>query len=397
MATGTRTATAGLTEMAGFPGYFLDVPAQCVGTRRCPLLVLVHGGLLSGDAIIHKLSPLVDKYGMIVLAPNARDPGKWDMVYGSYATAIQGEAGLHVTSLPMHEVRTIDSAMQHVLRTYAIDPARIGLLGFSDGGSVALLLGRSNLDVFSRIAALSALTPFDGTGPKHPDTQFLLSGGLAENMVWQTMKMAKVLRKNGNPVTTILGLRGHVDYVADEDIVWNWFIQSWANPSTTTHPLPPSDSDPVLTVDALTKMTTFWTRFQREPGAIRDAGRMAHQVLVPLALGAEPASVIAMDMRAMAAAYPSVATDLQVAGLTAAQETAYRTAILRVGFAWAARIASQTAGLDPDGDLSDLQLGKSLPFVPIAPASVLGQNLAFRQAHEREFAELESTGMWNTQ
>jgi len=338
---------------------------------------------------IRKFSSLADKYGVIVLLPNASDPGRWDMIYGGMPHTVSTETGLKVTELPMHDVRNIDSAMKQVLRTHAIDPDRIALLGFSDGGSASLLLGRSNLDVFNRIAALSALIPFDGTGPQNAKTQFFLSGGIGEGMVQQTIKMGQVLRRQGHPVATLLGLRGHVDYVADEDFIWNWLVQSWADPGITTRTVT-ADSDPVLTVEAMNKMTDFWTRFQQEPDSVRRAGRMAHQQRLPLALGAEWTSVIAMDMPAMAAQYPSVAADLQAAALTAEQEAAYRTAILRVGFARVAGIAS--------GDATDpMVLGRNIPFQPIAPTSVLGRNLAFRQTHDAEFKALAKTGMWTTQ
>jgi hypothetical protein len=146
----------------------------------------------------------------------------------------------------------------------------------------------------------------------------------------------------------------------------------------------------VLTVDVLSKMTAFWTRFQQEPDSIRDAARMAHQEQVPLALGAEPVFVIAMNITAMATQHPSVAADLKAAGLTAQQEAADRAAILRVGFARASGVALDSPS-DPDDQ------GQYIPYAPIAPSSVLGKNLAFRQAHDAEFQALAQIGMWTTQ
>ena len=117
---------------------------------------------------------------------------------------------------------------------------------------------------------------------------------------------------------------------------------------------------------------------------------MAHQEQLPLALGAEPVFVISMNMTDMASKYPSVAADLQAAGLTALQAAAYRAAILRVGFARATGIAPGGA---PDPD----DRGQYIPYVAIAPTSVLGKNLAFRKAHTAEFQALAKTGMWTTQ
>ena len=392
MATGTQTTQAGLTALAGFPEYLVYVPKQCVGSQRVPLMVLLHGGGRSSKIEIDKFRTLADKYGVIVLLPNASNPGRWEMVYGGLAHNSPTESGLKVSKLPMHDVQSIDSAMKIVLRTHAIDPDRIALLGFSDGGSSSLLLGRSNLDVFNRIAPLSALIDFDGIGPANATTQFYLSGGIDEGMVPQTLKMAQVLRHEGHPVATLLGLRGHVDRVQDEDFVWKWLLYSWKDPSITLHPtIPPDANDVLLTSDALQKMTDFWTRFKQEQSdSILKAGRMAHQEQYWMWLGAEPVTVIATDMPTLAAAYPRVADDLKAAGLTAEQEAAYRMAILRVGFARAGSIAPGDTVEPPD-------LGQHIPFEPISPASKLGKNLAFRQAHDAEFKALEATDMWTIQ
>jgi predicted esterase len=400
MATGTRTADAGLTELKGFSGYYLYVPQSCVGTTRCPLILLLPGGGRTGSQEIHKFSPLADKYGMIVLAATAHQPGMWDLYLGHKSGDTQqqeGNTGTKVLQFKEIDVRIIDSALKQVLATEAIDPDRIAAVGFSNGGGYALFLGRSNEDIFSRVAALSAAGPYDGAGPKNPETQYAVSGGLSELggvsmlMVRQTLKLAQVLRREGRPVMTLLGLRPHVDLVTDEDFVWAWLKNSWADPTITRHPPLPADSDPVLTVEALQKMTAFWTRFTQEPDSVLKVGRMAHQAQLWMALGDQPASVIKTDMTALAKAYPSVSADLKAAGLTAQQEEAYRAAILRVGFV-------RAGGIVPGKpDPYPTEVGKDLSYAPITPNSVLAQNLAFRAAHDVEFAALSKTGIWTTQ
>ena len=402
MATGTRTAKGGLTELPGFPGYYLYVPPQCVGMRRVPLIVLLHGGQRSGSMEIHKFSALADKYGMIVLAPNAATPGVWDVIAGLHngqTDTVHTTAGIHVRRFPDVDVRRIDSAMKYVLHTNAIDPDGIALLGFSYGGAYTLFLGRSNQDIFSRVVGLSASYPFDGNGPQIPHTQFLISGGIAERLVPRTLALARELRREGHQLVILLGLRPHIDYVADEDWIWHWLQQSWADPGITPRLIVSADSDSLLTGDVMRRMTTFWTRFQQEPDSIRDSARMAHQRRIPLMLASEPVSimtpvsVMTMDIAAMAAAFPSVAADLQAAGLTAAQEDAYRNALLRVGFVRMSGLADHSI-VDR---LDDPHLGSPLPSPPISEASALGKNLAFRKSHEAEFSALAKTAMWTTQ
>jgi dienelactone hydrolase len=349
---------------------------------------------------IHKFSPLADKYGMIVLAATAHHPGMWDL-YQSRLSGIthaqESNTGTKVSQFREIDVRIIDSAMKQVLATEAIDPHRIAVLGFSNGGGYALFLGRSNEDIFSRVVSLSAAGPYDGTGPKNPQTQYAVSGGIAELggismlMLRQTLKLAQVLRREGHAVMTLVGLRGHEDLIADEDVVWAWLKHSWADPRITAHPPMPADSDPVLTVAAMHKMTAFWTRFTHEPDSILNVGRMAHQEQRWMALGDQPASVITTNMVALAQAYPSVAADLKAAGLTAHQEAAYRVAILRVGFV-------RAGGIVPGPpDPYQTEVGNDLSYGPITPNSVLAKNLAFRASHNAEFAVLSKTGMWTTQ
>ena len=191
------------------------------------------------------------------------------------------------------------------------------------------------------------------------------------------MWLAHDMRKDGHTVNAVIGLRGHRDNLGDEHYMWRWLQWSWAAPGTMAPVIPsmPADSDPVLTVDALTKMTTFWTSFAQAPDTIRVAGRWANQKPISMSVGKAPASVLKTDMIAMAAKYPLIAADLKTAGLTAQQEEAYRAAIIRIEFVRLAKVRA----------------------ADIADTSVLGQNMAFRNAHESEFQALSQTPILRTQ
>lgn len=385
MATGTQTRVAGLQLLDSTSGTWIYVPARCIGTRRAPLVVYLGGAGHDAKDVIAFQRQFADQYGMILLAPNAVDaPGRWDVMAsingGAGETAPQTGTSLHVLKFTDPDVRHIDAALQRVLRDYAIDPDRIALAGFSNGGSYALFLGRSNPDIFSRIAPLSALIPFAGLGAavgQHPSTRFFLSGGLGEDMVEQTLQVARELRQQGYAVQTVLGLREHVEYQVDNAYMWAWLARSWTSHTRVADVAPraPADSDPVLTAEVLQKMTDFWRRFQREPDAIRTIGRLAHQAPILLWIGSQPAAVLKTDMIALAKRYPSVTADLHAAGLTAPQEEAYRAALIRV----------ECAGMSPraTGEIS--------------PASVLGRNFAFWKTHAPAFTALENTGMFVTQ
>jgi predicted esterase len=391
MANSAKTTAAGLTELAGFPGYFVYVPQACVG-KRCPLVLVLPGGGGNGKEAINRATPFAKQYGIIVLAANARVPGQWDLIKGNTDGTVDFNvttSGIHVTQFTSWDVPTIDSALHRVLATHAIIPEQIGLLGFSDGGSYGLFLGRNNQDVFSRVAALSALVPFDGGGPAVPTTQFFLSAGVAEKeglMVPQTLRVGRSLQQAGHPVTIMFSLRTHFDMEHEDAYPWRWLAQSWAKPAVSMQPTLPADSDAILTLPALQHMTAFWTRFMQEPSSVIDDGRIAHEKLYGMAIGNIPVSVLTIDMPALAAAYPSVAADLKAAGLTAVQEDAYRRALLRVKL-------TDLGRQEPDGNMTP----DAVPMVSIAQKSVLEKNLAFRAAHAAAFAAFAQTRLWTVE
>ena len=114
-------------------GYDPEVPA--------PLLVLLHGGggRSSQEIAQWPLQDVFGRKGIIVLAPDSRG-GTWDRVYSGL---FQGD------------VLYINAALQHAFARVNVDPQRIAIGGFSDGGSYALSLGLTNGDLFSMVIAFS--------------------------------------------------------------------------------------------------------------------------------------------------------------------------------------------------------------------------------------------------
>lgn len=50
---------------------------------------------------------------------------------------------------------SLDASLHRLFSEYNVDPARVGIAGFSDGASYALTIGLSNGDLFTRVAAFS--------------------------------------------------------------------------------------------------------------------------------------------------------------------------------------------------------------------------------------------------
>jgi predicted esterase len=400
LATGTRTSKAGEYLLDSLKGYAVYVPEQCVGTRRCPLVVFPHPAAATSKYVVKWWRPVSDKYGMILLAPTAVKAG------GGRPGQQAGADRLEPDSLDPYrhmewgpdDQKNIDTALEQVLRKFAIDPDKIALIGYSGSGYVLRQFGRVSLDVFSRIIATSTGDCFSvGVDPQNKTTEFLLVSGSGGEFR-HVLENAVALRREGHPLKEVMGFRGHGMEANDYDFLGHWLQESWTTPDPAARPAPSvvvGDSVPLLTTDIVAKMATFWTRFRQEPDSIRRTARLAHlrEVVVPVA--EERPSVVMTDMPALAATYPSVAADLEAAGLTAQQHEAYRVALLSANVGW---WASADVKSLPGGVIGSLV--SQAPPISIEATSVQGKNIEFMHrmylGQDPQFLALAATHMWST-
>ena len=149
--TGTGRLTARVTEPTGptAPGIYplglesrrdgqLYVPANYNPDIPAPFALVLHGAGRDAAELVTPMRPLVDTTGMVLMAPDARG-ATWDAISGSLS----------------YDVSFIDRALTSVFSRVRVDPARIRIIGFSDGATYSLSLGLINGDMFSRIVAFS--------------------------------------------------------------------------------------------------------------------------------------------------------------------------------------------------------------------------------------------------
>jgi hypothetical protein len=122
-------------------------------------------------------------------------------------------------------------------------------------------------------------------------------------------------------------------------------------------------------------MTLFWSALTGASDSTKQRDLEAHRELVTLTVGRIPMTCTMVNVVALSQQDPSVVAALKNAGLTAEQEQAYRTALIRVLFAQLAKIYAGS----------------------VTETSALGQNLAFGKTHEAEFKMLANTGVWAVQ
>lgn len=116
----------------------LHVPALPDHAAAAPLPVALHGAGGSAEAALSLLHPVADAFGLLLLAPASRG-STWDGVRGGYGP----------------DVDVLDRSLQRAFHLAAVDPARVGVAGFSDGASYALGLGLANGGLFRRVLAFS--------------------------------------------------------------------------------------------------------------------------------------------------------------------------------------------------------------------------------------------------
>lgn len=138
--TPSRSSTKG-RQTFGVPGSsaVIHVPASVDANRATGLLIFLHGALRTVDFFMDGFQPLADSAGTIVVAPYASS-GTWDAVR-------RGQFG--------NDIGILNAALQWTFERWIIDPARLALSGFSDGGTYSLAVGRANGDLFSRVVAFS--------------------------------------------------------------------------------------------------------------------------------------------------------------------------------------------------------------------------------------------------
>lgn len=161
---------------------YIYVPAAYRPESPVPLVMMLHGAGGAGVRPMERLRADADRTGAIVVTPESRGH-TWNF----FDPGARGDADF------------LDAVLDRVFGTWAIDPRRIVIAGFSDGASSALTLGVVNGDLFSGIAAFSP--GFLRTGAKlHGKPAVFISHGTRDSILPIDecgRKIAAILRSRG--------------------------------------------------------------------------------------------------------------------------------------------------------------------------------------------------------
>jgi len=178
----------------------LVVPEGLAHGEPTALLVLLHGA--GGDA--NRILPHFVRWArmrrFLLLAPQSMFP-TWDIVIAGHGPDLQ----------------RLQGALEQVAAHFLLDRTRVGLAGFSDGGSYALSVGLTNGDVFTHVMALSA--GFMNVFVRHGTPKVLLAHGRFDTpLPFETSARRHALRLLEEGVDlTLLPFDG--DHVIDPDVV----------------------------------------------------------------------------------------------------------------------------------------------------------------------------------
>ena len=116
----------------------IHVPPDYQRGRPLPLLAIFHGAHGLDGGAVGLASAWAKRHGALLIAQKSH-AASWDLLRGAWGV----------------DLAFTDFLLAWSMQRYAIDAARIGIAGFSDGASYALSVGLGNGDLFSDILAFS--------------------------------------------------------------------------------------------------------------------------------------------------------------------------------------------------------------------------------------------------
>jgi phospholipase/carboxylesterase len=118
----------------------LYIPEGYEPTEAAPLALTLHGSKGDAQSGISHFLRFADEAGLVLLAPESRDPRDWDFVFPGYYGP---------------DLEFIDRALKQTFDRIAVDAGRVAIEGFSDGASYAVSLGLANGELFTHVIVFS--------------------------------------------------------------------------------------------------------------------------------------------------------------------------------------------------------------------------------------------------
>ena len=159
---------SGVLTLAG--GVYAYLPKGRTGAPA-PVLVALHGAGGQAADVLTAFREAADADGIVLVIPQSAK-GSWDMVQD-----LKSRIGIEMSVTPRYgkDLKALDTALVDLFGKVAVDPARVGIMGFSDGATYALSVGTANPQLFHRVIAFSPGPAF--LGKSAPDQFVFISHG----------------------------------------------------------------------------------------------------------------------------------------------------------------------------------------------------------------------------
>jgi predicted esterase len=186
---------------------FLYVPTTYTAAKPAPFAMMFHGAGHDAHEMIDPFAPLAATRGLVLLATSSFAP-TWDLSYnGGFST----------------DVVNLNNALTWAFQRVAVDLNRVGLIGFSDGATYVLALGRLNGDFVRRVVAYAPgyLAPVNPVGKP----EFFITHGTQDQILSARNTrevIVPLLRNDGYSVEHREWNGGHgvSDALANESLDW---------------------------------------------------------------------------------------------------------------------------------------------------------------------------------
>ncbi len=205
----TKTITPGIKSLqlsAEGRAFGVYVPTTYDPATPAPVVVLLHGFNASGEGITLEFRDIAERAGVVVVAPNSRGQ-TWDLILNNIG----------------FDVAHIDGIMRWTFDHINVDPTRLTLSGFSDGGTYATWLGLRNGALFAKIGVFSGCATVPTARRGTP--RVFLTHGVADSVFsidTCARPLPAALRGQGYTVEYLEHELGHVIPIGVADALFAW-------------------------------------------------------------------------------------------------------------------------------------------------------------------------------
>lgn len=167
------TSTAAASDPTLDRPFEVFVPDTYDGSAAVPLVVLLHGYGINGamQEDFFQLRQLADSRGFLLATPD----GTIDADGSHFWNATDACCGFGAT---VDDSAYLVAVIQHIEADYRVDPARVFLVGFSNGGFMSYRMACDHADLIAAIASISGATFLDPSAcnPSEPVTVVEIHG-----------------------------------------------------------------------------------------------------------------------------------------------------------------------------------------------------------------------------